>query len=106
MVAERVDGDFAFRRGFELTKGQKVLMVEDVVTTGKSSRECIDVITQQGGDVVGACSLVDRSNGKVDLGVAYVSLIGMDVPSYDPANLPGHLRDIPAVKPGSRHLSR
>jgi orotate phosphoribosyltransferase, Thermus family len=106
MFTERVDGDFVFRRGFELTRGQKVLMVEDVVTTGKSSRECIDVITQQGGDVVGACSLVDRSNGKVDLGVAYVSLIGMDVPSYDPANLPEHLRDIPAVKPGSRHLSR
>ena len=106
MFTERVDGVFAFRRGFALAEGQRVLMVEDVVTTGKSSKECMDVIRDHGGLVVGACSLVDRSNGKVDLGVPYVPLIGMDVPSYDPNNLPEHLQNIPAVKPGSRHLNR
>ena len=80
-------------------------MAEDVVTTGKSSRECIEAIEAAGGTVVAASALVDRSNGTVDLGVPLVALTGLDVPSYDPAELPPELAALPAVKPGSRGLA-
>jgi orotate phosphoribosyltransferase len=102
MFVERPDGVFGLRRGFALHPGERVLMVEDVVTTGLSSKEAIAAIEAAGGTVVGAASLVDRSGGKVDLGVPYTALIRIDVPTYDADNLPGELAAIPAVKPGSR----
>ena len=102
MFLERPDGVFHFRRGFALEPGAKVLMVEDVVTTGLSSREAIKAIEAAGGTVVAAASLVDRSGGSVALGVPFVPLIRIDVPTYDPNDLPPELAAIPAVKPGSR----
>jgi orotate phosphoribosyltransferase len=102
MFLERPTGIFELRRGFRLAKGQKVLMMEDVVTTGLSSREAIAAIRAAGGDVVAAAALVDRSNGSVDLGVPFYPLIRIDVPSYDADALPPELAAIPAMKPGSR----
>ncbi|MEM7569589.1 MAG: orotate phosphoribosyltransferase [Pseudomonadota bacterium] len=104
LFTEREDGAFRFRRGFALEQGQRVLMVEDVVTTGKSSRECIETIKAAGGDVIAGCSLIDRSNGAADIGVPLISLAALNVPTYDPENLPTELKDLPAVKPGSRTL--
>ncbi|QIK78883.1 orotate phosphoribosyltransferase [Sphingomonas piscis] len=102
MFVERPQGTFELRRGFRLDPGARVLMVEDVVTTGLSSREAIKAIEQAGGRVVGACSLVDRSGGTADLGVPYTALIRIDVPTYDADSLPAELAAIPAIKPGSR----
>jgi len=102
MFVERPEGIFYLRRGFSLTPGQKVLMVEDVVTTGLSSKEAIAAIEQAGGKVVAAASLVDRSGGTVDLGVPFVPLIRIDVPVYAADELPDDLAAIPAIKPGSR----
>lgn len=101
---ERVEGKFALRRGFSIAKGARVLMVEDIVTTGLSSRECIAGIAAEGGSTVGAACLIDRSNGKADLGVPLVSLTGMDIPAYPADQLPPDLAALPAVKPGSRGL--
>ena len=102
MFLERPEGTFGLRRGFRLDPGQKVLMVEDVVTTGLSSREAIDAVGREGGVVIAEASLVDRSGGTVDLGVPYTPLIRIDVPTYDANDLPEELAKIPAVKPGSR----
>jgi orotate phosphoribosyltransferase len=102
MFVERPEGTFELRRGFRLRPGERVLLVEDVVTTGLSSREAIAAIEQAGGKVVGAASLVDRSGGKADLGVPYTPLIRIDVPTYEADALPPELASIPAVKPGSR----
>lgn len=106
IFTERVDGKFEFRRGFEIPKGANVLMAEDIVTTGLSSRECIETINDYGGNVVAASCLIDRSNGKVDVGVPLVSLIGLEIPAYSADNLPQHLRGSKAVKPGSRDLKK
>lgn len=102
MFLERPTGVFELRRGFALESGSRVLMMEDVVTTGLSSREAIAAIGAAGGQVVAAASLVDRSMGKADLGVPFYPLIRLDVPSYDADNLPPELQSIPAIKPGSR----
>jgi len=102
MFVERPEGTFELRRGFRLDRGTKVLMVEDVVTTGLSSREAIKAIEAAGGRVIAAASLVDRSGGTVDLGVPYTPLIRIDVPTYAAESLPPELAAIPAVKPGSR----
>lgn len=102
MFVERPQGTFELRRGFRLEPGERVLLVEDVVTTGLSSREAIEAIANEGGKVVAACSLVDRSNGAADLGVPYTPLIRIDVPAYEPHEIPPELAQIPAVKPGSR----
>jgi orotate phosphoribosyltransferase len=102
MFVERPQGDFELRRGFRIEPGQRVLLVEDVVTTGLSSREAIAAIGKAGGKVIAAASLVDRSNGSADLGVPYTPLIRIDVPAYSADNLPPELESIPAVKPGSR----
>ena len=102
MFVERPDGVFGLRRGFALSPGARVLMVEDVVTTGLSSKEAIRAIEQAGGTVVAAASLVDRSGGSADLGVPYVPLIRIDVPTYSAEDLPPELAAIPAIKPGSR----
>jgi orotate phosphoribosyltransferase len=99
---ERPGGTFELRRGFRLDPGQKVLMVEDVVTTGLSSREAIQAIAAAGGEAVAAAALVDRSNGLADLGVPFFPLIRLDVPVYEPEALPPELAGLPAEKPGSR----
>ncbi len=102
MFVERPTGTFELRRGFRLEPGQKVLLMEDVVTTGLSSREAIAAVNAAGGVVIHAASLVDRSNGKADLGVPFTPLIRLDVPSYPADALPPELAAIPAIKPGSR----
>lgn len=102
MFVERPTGTFELRRGFALEPGDKVLMVEDVVTTGLSSREAIKAIEAAGGEVIAAAALVDRSGGTVDLGVPFTALIALDFPTYAPDELPPHLQDTPAIKPGSR----
>jgi len=102
MFLERPDGEFHFRRGFALEPGAKVLMVEDVVTTGLSSREAIAAVAREGGEVIAECSLVDRSAGEVDLGVPFFPLIALNFPTYQESELPADLAQVPAVKPGSR----
>jgi orotate phosphoribosyltransferase len=102
MFVERPQGTFELRRGFHLSPGERVLLVEDVVTTGLSSREAIAAIEAAGGTVMGAASLVDRSGGNADVGVPYTPLIRIDVPAYSADALPPELASIPAVKPGSR----
>ena len=102
MFVERPDGVFQLRRGFALAPGARVLMVEDVVTTGLSSKEAIAAVEAAGGAVVAEASLVDRSGGTADLGVPFVPLIRIDVPTYAADELPEALAAIPAVKPGSR----
>jgi orotate phosphoribosyltransferase len=102
MFVERPHGVFELRRGFSLEPGTKVLMVEDVVTTGLSSREAIEAVRAAGGDVVGEASLVDRSGGSADLGIPFFPLIRIDVPTYEADSVPPELAAIPAIKPGSR----
>ena len=102
MFVERPEGRFWLRRGFRLDPGEPVLLVEDVVTTGLSSREAIAAVEEAGGKVVGAAALVDRSGGNADLGVPFTALIRIDVPTYSADALPPELASIPAVKPGSR----
>ncbi|MGZ8283543.1 MAG: orotate phosphoribosyltransferase [Allosphingosinicella sp.] len=102
MFVERPTGTFELRRGFEIGQGQKVLLVEDVVTTGLSSREAIAAVEQAGGEVVAAAALVDRSGGSADLGLPFFPLVRLTVPSYAADALPAELASIPAEKPGSR----
>ena len=102
MFVERPEGTFELRRGFALEPGDKVLMVEDVVTTGLSSREAIRAIEEAGGEVIAAAALVDRSGGAVDLGVPFFPLIALSFPTYAPDEVPAELAAIPAIKPGSR----
>jgi orotate phosphoribosyltransferase len=102
MFVERPQGTFELRRGFRLEPGTKVLMMEDVVTTGLSSREAIAAIEAAGGKVIAGGCLVDRSNGAADIGVPLYSLIRLDVPTYAADRLPQDLAALPAVKPGSR----
>jgi orotate phosphoribosyltransferase len=102
MFLERPDGVFELRRGFRLEPGQQVLMMEDVVTTGLSSKEAIAAIGRAGGKAVAAAALVDRSGGTADLGVPFFPLIRLDVPTYAADALPPALAAIPAIKPGSR----
>jgi orotate phosphoribosyltransferase len=102
MFLERPQGVFEFRRGFHLDRETKVLMVEDVVTTGLSSREAIESVLDAGGEVIAEAALVDRSSGKADLGIPFFPLIRIDVPTYEADAVPPELAAIPAVKPGSR----
>jgi orotate phosphoribosyltransferase len=102
IFVERPTGTFELRRGFALRAGQKVLLVEDVVTTGLSSREAMKAVADAGGEVIAAASLVDRSNGTADLGVPFFPLIRLNIPSYDADRLPPELAAITAEKPGSR----
>src|SRR5207245_4487990 len=102
MFVERPQGTFELRRGFRLEPGTKVLMVEDVVTTGLSSLEAIEAVQDAGGDVIAEAALVDRSSGKADLGVPFFPLIRIDVPTYAADALPPDLAAIPSIKPGSR----
>ncbi|KWV90653.1 orotate phosphoribosyltransferase [Erythrobacter sp. YT30] len=102
MFLERPDGVFHLRRGFALESGAKVLMVEDVVTTGLSSREAIAAVAREGGEVIAECSLIDRSMGNVDLGVPFFPLAAFDFPTYDEADIPAALAAVTVTKPGSR----
>jgi orotate phosphoribosyltransferase len=104
IFCERVEGTLTFRRGFTIPTGARCLMVEDIVTTGLSSRECIEAINREGGVTVGAACLIDRSGGKADVGVKLASLAQLEVPTYEPTKLPPELAAIEAVKPGSRGL--
>ena len=102
LFVERVDGRFALRRGFALEPGSRVLLAEDVVTTGLSSRECMACVTAAGATVVAAACLIDRSGGRAGLGVPLVALAELDLPVYAPDRLPPELAARPATKPGSR----
>ncbi|WP_374944430.1 orotate phosphoribosyltransferase [Sphingomonas sp.] len=107
MFLERPEGTFELRRGFRLAPGARVLMMEDVVTTGLSSKEAIAAIARAGGETVAAAALVDRTGGSADLpnvfgGVPFFPLIRLDVPTYAADALPPELAAVPAVKPGSR----
>ena len=103
---ERVDGKLSLRRGFNIEKEARVLMVEDIVTTGLSSRECIDGIATEGGVTVAAACLINRSGGKAEVGVPLYALAALDVPTYAAAALPPELASLPAYKPGSRGLKK
>jgi orotate phosphoribosyltransferase len=105
IYTERVEGKFELRRGFELKPGEKVIVVEDIVSTGISIRECIEAIKKTGANVVAAACLIDRSAGEADVGVPLVSLVQYKVPAYPADALPPELAAIPAVKPGSRGLA-
>ena len=104
IFTERVGRDLVLRRGFEIPAGANVLMAEDIVTTGLSSRECIQVIRDYGGNVVAASCLIDRSDGTAEVGVPLVSLAELEIPAYTEDNLPPELKAISAIKPGSRGL--
>src|SRR5215469_5728971 len=106
LFAERESGVMTLRRGFNIVAGERVLVVEDVVTTGGSTRETMDAVSRAGGTVVGAGSLVDRSGGEVDLGVPRRALLTLYVPAYGPAVCPLCRQGEPAVKPGSRAAIR
>ncbi|MAU57255.1 MAG: orotate phosphoribosyltransferase [Rhizobiales bacterium TMED28] len=101
---ERVEGQFQLRRGFQIEKQTKCVMVEDIVTTGLSSRECISAITSHDGNVMGAACLIDRSSGNANVGVNLVSLSEITIETYEEINVPAWLNDIPISKPGSRNL--
>lgn len=102
VFVERPTGTFELRRGFTIEPGEKVLMVEDVVTTGLSSREAIKAVQDAGGEVIAEAALVDRSGGSVDLGVPFYPLIAINFPTYAEDELPPELAATPAIKPGSR----
>lgn len=104
IFVEREEGRFQLRRGFEIPEGARVLMVEDIITTGLSSRECLDAISSYPGKIVGAACLIDRSGGKAELSVPFVSLAQVEIPAYPADQLPPELAAIPAIKPGSRNL--
>jgi orotate phosphoribosyltransferase len=102
IFAERAGGPLTLRRGFSLAPADRVLVVEDVLTTGKSTRETIEIAREAGAQVVGAAAIVDRSGGTIDVGVPSHALIQLDVPAYDPAKCPLCAQGVPVVKPGSR----
>lgn len=101
---EREQGVMTLRRGFSVSEGERILVVEDVITTGGSTRECIDALESRGASVVAAASIIDRSNGTANVGVPRVSLVSLNVPSYDPENCPMCAQGEVAVKPGSRNV--
>jgi orotate phosphoribosyltransferase len=105
IFTERVNGQFELRRGFELAPGEKVIIVEDIVSTGLSIRECIEAVRKTGADVVAAACLIDRSAGEAEIGVPLVALTQYKVPAYPADQLPPELAAIPAIKPGSRGLA-
>jgi orotate phosphoribosyltransferase len=102
MWTERENGSMTLRRGFTVRSGERILVVEDVITTGGSTRECIYALEKLGAVIVGAASIIDRSNGTADVGVPRVSLAAIEIPAYAPAECPLCARGLDAVKPGSR----
>ena len=105
IFVEREDGVFKLRRGFAIPPGARVLVVEDIITTGLSSRETIAALAEHPGEIVGAACLIDRSGGKADIGVKRVALATLNIPAYAPDALPPELAALPPVKPGSRALA-
>ena len=99
---ERVNNQFELRRGFELVEGKKILFIEDVITTGKSSKECMLELEKLKIDIIGIACIVDRSSEKIFDDHEIISLLKLDIPVYEPENIPEELRNIPAIKPGSR----
>jgi orotate phosphoribosyltransferase len=99
---ERQAGEMTLRRGFTVDAGERLLVVEDVITTGGSTRECIAVLEKHGAKVVGAASIIDRSNGAADVGVPRIALVTLDVPAFSPGNCPLCDRGVTLMKPGSR----
>ena len=104
IFAERINGEFNLRRGFKINKGQKILVVEDVITTGKSSLECSELGKKANAEIIGYACLIDRSNGKSQIDKKIISQIEIEIPTYDKKNLPKHLEKIKAIKPGSRNF--
>ena len=104
IFSERVDGEFKLRRDFSIDKNKKVLIIEDVITTGKSSLECSDIIKKMGAIIVGYACIIDRSNGKSLIKDKIVSQVQLSIPTYTKENLPKELIGIDAIKPGSRNL--
>ena len=104
IFAERTNNKFTFRRGFEINKNSKVLIVEDVITTGKSSLECSKLVEEQGGEVIAYACIIDRSNGKSEIKKKIISQVEINIPVYKENDLPKNLSSIPAIKPGSRNL--
>jgi orotate phosphoribosyltransferase len=104
IFVEREDGRFVLRRGFQIGRDARVLLVEDIITTGLSSRECIAAIGHHPGELVGAACLIDRSGARVDLGCPLIALATLDIPVFPADRLPPELAAIPASKPGSRGL--
>ena len=105
IFAERVDGKLTFRRGFSIAEGERVLIAEDIVTTGLSFRETVEALTELPGEVLGGACIIDRSNGKAEVGCKLIALASVDFADYDPDDLPPELQGIPPVKPGSRGLA-
>lgn len=106
LFTERVDGVMTFRRGFTLQKGEKILVAEDVVTTGKSTKECMKAVEEAGGIVVGIASIIDRSSGTAGFTVPFYPLAAVDVKSYNVEECPMCKEGIPCVKPGSRVFAK
>ena len=104
IFAERVNEIFSLRRGFKINKGQKILILEDVITTGKSSLECSNLVIKAGGEIAGYACLIDRSAGTTDIDKKIISQVEIQIPTYSEENLPKHLKGIKAIKPGSRNL--
>ena len=104
IFSERVNGEFKLRRDFQIKKGNKVLIVEDVITTGKSSLECSKLVKENNADLIGYACIIDRSNGKSDIHGKIISQVKLNIPTYKEDNLPKELLTIKAVKPGSRNL--
>lgn len=102
IFAERDNGKMTFKRGFKIKEGDKCIVVEDVVTTGGSVKEVMELIQSMGGIVVAVASIVDRSNGKIDFGVPFYSLLSVDIPTYNAEECPICKQGLPLVKPGSR----
>lgn len=105
IFAEREDKTMSLRRGFEVKEGERVLVCEDVVTTGGSVQEVVDLVKARGGVIVGIASIVDRSREPINLGAELFSLLKMDVPVYQPDACPLCKENVPIVKPGSRKVS-
>tara|TARA_B100000609_G_C17118672_1_gene383707 strand:- start:370 stop:951 length:582 start_codon:yes stop_codon:yes gene_type:complete len=104
IFSERVNGEFKLRRGFSIKQNQKVLIVEDVITTGKSSLECSELVKKSGASIVGFACIIDRSNGNSLIKDQIISQVELNIPTYTKENLPDDLQTLTAVKPGSRNL--
>ena len=104
IFSERVNGEFKLRRDFKIQKGDKVLIVEDVITTGKSGIECSKLVAINNADIIGYACIIDRSNGKSEIKEKIISQVKLNIPTYKKDNLPKELLSIKAVKPGSRNL--
>lgn len=104
LFTERENGEMTLRRSFKIEKGEKVIVVEDVITTGGSVKEVMELVKQRGGEVIGVAALVDRSGGNVNLGVKTETLINVKMNNYEPNECPLCKKEIPLIEPGSRHL--